>query len=102
MAVMTPHASRARREVGIRELHDQLSRYVGEVATGEEIVVTSRGRPVARLVPIDDAPDPLAELRARGLVREPTQPRRRADGRDRPTPTGSVSELVIDERRSRS
>ncbi len=102
---MTPleiQPGRRGREVGIRELHDQLSRYVTEAQAGAEIVVTSRGRPVARLTPFDAAPDPLAELRARGLVREPTAPRMRADGSDRPTARGSISELVVEERQSRT
>ena len=36
--------------VGIRELKAKLSEYVGRAANGEQIVVTDRGRPVARLV----------------------------------------------------
>lgn len=80
----------------MRELHDQLSRYVQHVADGAEVTVTMRGRPVARIVPVADA-DPLADLRARGLVREPTTtrrwlPRRRVRAR------GSVSELLEEER----
>lgn len=37
--------------VGIRELKSNLSEYVARAADGEEIVVTDRNRPVARLVP---------------------------------------------------
>lgn len=37
--------------VGIRELKSNLSEYVARAALGEEIVVTDRNRPVARLVP---------------------------------------------------
>lgn len=37
--------------VGIRELKSNLSEYVSRAAHGEEIVVTDRNRPVARLVP---------------------------------------------------
>jgi prevent-host-death family protein len=37
--------------VGIRELKSKLSDYVGRAAAGEEIVVTDRNRPVARIVP---------------------------------------------------
>lgn len=40
-------------EVGIRELRGDLSRFVKRVRKGEEIVVTDRGRPVARLVPVE-------------------------------------------------
>lgn len=37
--------------VGIRDLKSKLSEYVARAAGGEEIVVTDRNRPVARLVP---------------------------------------------------
>jgi prevent-host-death family protein len=40
-------------DVGIRELKAKLSEHVQRVADGETIVVTDRGRPVARLVPFD-------------------------------------------------
>lgn len=38
--------------VGIRELQQNASRVVARVAAGEEIEVTDRGRPVARMVPL--------------------------------------------------
>jgi prevent-host-death family protein len=37
-------------EVGIRELKARLSEYVERAVAGDDIVVTDRGRPVARLV----------------------------------------------------
>ena len=37
--------------VGIRELKAHLSEYVAQVSNGGEVIVTDRGRPVARLVP---------------------------------------------------
>lgn len=37
--------------VGVRELKSHLSEYLGRVRAGESLVVTDRGRPVARLVP---------------------------------------------------
>jgi prevent-host-death family protein len=43
--------------VGIRELKSRLSEYVARAAEGEEIVVTDRNRPVARLVPYVAASD---------------------------------------------
>lgn len=39
-------------EVGIRELRDNLSRYLDRVRGGEEVVVTDRGHAVARVLPI--------------------------------------------------
>ena len=36
-------------KVGIRELRAHLSKYVRKAAAGEQILVTDRGRPVAKL-----------------------------------------------------
>jgi prevent-host-death family protein len=38
-------------EVSVRELKNRLSEYLRRVAAGEEVVVTSRGKAVARLSP---------------------------------------------------
>lgn len=38
-------------DVGIRELKDNLSRYIRRIGAGERIVVTAHGRVVAELVP---------------------------------------------------
>jgi prevent-host-death family protein len=93
---MTLHS--LKREVGVRELHDQLSRYVHEAAAGSEIVVTMRGQPVARLTPIE-VPDPLADLRRRGLVQEPTRDWRPRPPGDRPRPFEPVAPLISEQRR---
>jgi prevent-host-death family protein len=42
--------------IGVRELRQNASRYLSRVAEGEQIEITERGRPVARLVPITDDP----------------------------------------------
>lgn len=97
LAAMTLHDGELKAEVGVRELHDHLSRYVQHVKDGAEVVVTMRGRRVARLVPVDQR-DALADLRARGLVREPTAARRRRP-RARIAVSGSVSDLIADQRR---
>jgi prevent-host-death family protein len=94
---MTLHSSELKTEVGVRELHDHLSRYVQRVQDGAEIVVTMRGRRVARLVPVHEH-DPLADLRARGLVREPASPRKHSR-RSRIVTTEPVSDLVAEQRR---
>jgi len=95
---MTPHPEPLKTEVGVRELHDRLSRYVQHVQDGAEVVVTMRGRRVARLVPVNEV-DPLADLRARGLVREPIAPRQPRKGRARLKAVKPVSDLVADQRR---
>jgi prevent-host-death family protein len=40
-------------EVGVHEAKTHLSRLLRRVAAGEEITITSGGRPAARLVPVD-------------------------------------------------
>jgi len=83
-------------EVGVRELHDRLSEHLDRVEQGTEVVVTRRGRPVARLCAID-ADDALDELVRRGLVTLPCKPR--GARRPRAKPRGSVSDLVAEQRR---
>jgi len=39
-------------EIGIRALKQNASRVVADVVAGEEVVITDRGRPVARLTPL--------------------------------------------------
>lgn len=59
-----------RREVGVRELRDNLSRYLARVKEGEEIVVTDHGHPVAFIVPRPRS-DRLQELIAESRARAP-------------------------------
>jgi prevent-host-death family protein len=93
---MTLHQPKA--EVGVRELHDQLSRYVRHAAEGGEVVVTMRGRRVARLSPME-AVDPLDDLRTRGLVREPTRRKRTSAEHRQLRSLEPVSDLVAEQRR---
>jgi prevent-host-death family protein len=95
---MTLHKSLPKHEVGVRELHDQLSRYVHHAAQGGEVVVTMRGKRVARLSPVNEG-DPLADLRARGLVREPTQHKQPSAGHQQLRSLEPVSDLVAEQRR---
>jgi len=83
-------------EVGVRDLHDRLSEHLERVEQGSDIVVTRRGRPIARLTAVD-ASDPLDELVRQGLVSRPKAPRRSKGPRVKAK--GSVSDLVADQRR---
>jgi len=57
----------------VSELKAGLSAYLARVKQGEEIVVTERGQPIARIVPlarpIGDEWDRLRELERRGIMR---------------------------------
>jgi prevent-host-death family protein len=85
-------------EVGVRELKNNLSRYLDRVKGGEEVIVTDHGRPVARLMSLDHSTDRLAELIASGVVRPAKRTTRRPPTR-RIKPKGSVSDLVAEQRR---
>jgi prevent-host-death family protein len=86
----------AETEVGVRELHDRLSEYLERVEQGAEVLVTRRGKPIARLSQVE-GPRPLEDLDRRGLVqwpKRPRQPREPLAGAQ-----GSVSDLVKEQRR---
>ena len=53
--------------VGVRELKASLSEHLRRVANGESIVVTDRGRAVARLVPADFSEGLVRLLRERRI-----------------------------------
>jgi len=57
--------------IGVRELRQHASRYLKEVAAGESIEITDRGRPVARLVPT--TADPWRDLIRAAEVIEATR-----------------------------
>lgn len=63
--------------VSISELKASLSEYVGRVRSGEEVLLTDRGVPVAKLSPLSVQADPgaaMAGLIRAGLIRPPEQP----------------------------
>lgn len=79
--------------VGVRDAKVQLSRLLKLVQKGREIVLTDRGRPVGRLVPVETQALPLAE-RLKALEEEGIIERRRhADVKRIPSPI-SVPEGV--------
>jgi len=83
-------------EVGIRELRAHLSRYLERVQEGEDIVVTDRGAPIARIVPMNGQRK-IDRLIAAGLVRAVPKPK---GPPPRPVKaSGTVSDLVSEQRR---
>jgi prevent-host-death family protein len=56
----------------VRELKAKLSEYVGRAAAGESIIVTDRGRPVARLTGLDTAA-PLTRGIDEGWIEPPSR-----------------------------
>jgi prevent-host-death family protein len=57
------------KEIGIRELKSRLSSYLRQVKAGETIIITDRGRPIGRIVPIMmTTHNQLEVLRSAGLI----------------------------------
>ena len=89
--------------VGIKEVKNNLSRLLAQAKAGEEILITKRGKPVARIVKenqsdksVRTALEPLIQ---KGLITLPS----RNILKDRisavETPGEPVSEMVIEDRR---
>ncbi len=58
--------------IGVRELNQHTSQVLARVVGGETIEITERGRPVARLVPVNDDLPALSRLVASGRAVAPT------------------------------
>lgn len=84
-------------EVGVRQLKNALSRYLERVRGGETLVVTDRGRPVARVIPMD-IPEHIGQLISEGRMtwsgRRFTPPRKTV----RPKPGPPISAYVSEDR----
>ena len=87
----------------ISDLKARLSRYLDIVRAGEDVIVTDRGRPIARIIPIADRQEEKARLETltrTGQLRPPVRGRalelselvRPAD------PQGRARKLILDER----
>ena len=87
------------KRIGIRALKENASAVVAQVAVGETVTITDRGRPVALLTPYHASP--LERLRASGQLRPAKH-----DSRSLPPPlpntTGvSVSDALAQTREDR-
>jgi prevent-host-death family protein len=88
---------------GIKELKNQLSRYIGLVKKGDDVLITERGRIIARIVKEDSSSSSLRQslqpLVLKGQVVMPT----REINRDIPKlielSGKAVSDIVLEDRR---
>jgi antitoxin (DNA-binding transcriptional repressor) of toxin-antitoxin stability system len=90
-------------EVGVRLLKNRLGSYLAQVRQGQTIVVTDRGRPVARIERIDggvDLPESLRHMISEGRIVDRGRPRLRQTPRTRLSPgVGSMVDYVREQRR---
>jgi len=88
---------------GIKELKNQLSRYMGYVKRGDDVLITERGRVIARVVKEGsqrvELRKTLQSLSLRGQI---TLPLREVD-RDVPEPSSlpgkSLTKIILEDRR---
>ncbi|HEX6165697.1 MAG TPA: type II toxin-antitoxin system prevent-host-death family antitoxin [Acidimicrobiales bacterium] len=86
-------------DVAVTDLRAHLRDWLARAREGEEVVVTDRGVPVARLLGLD-ATSALERLTEQGVIARPTQPRRPvAAGRVLPRSRRPVAERVSEQRR---
>jgi prevent-host-death family protein len=86
-------------DVAVTELRAHLSEWVERARGGDEIVITDRGVPVARLLGLSAA-GTLQRLAAEGVIgRAATAQRPTAAGRARPRPRRPVADIVGEQRR---
>jgi len=85
-------------EVGVRELRDNLSKWLGRAQRGEDILITERGKPVARLSRVEQSPA-LERLIEKGIVTPARNPKTKIQRRDLVKTKGEISDLVKQQRR---
>ena len=84
--------------VGIREAKIDLSKILKRVKSGREVVITYRGHPITKIVPLVSENLPLEErvrcLEGEGLLRPHSRKKRRALLSPLPTPEGAAQNFL--------
>lgn len=85
-------------DVPISTLRAELASWIDRVRAGEEVVITDRGAPVARLMPVGSV-SLIESLTDQGVLSKPKGPRPVARSLDRVHSNGPVSVYVSQQRR---
>ena len=84
--------------MAITELRARLSVWLDLVRHGEEVVITDRGLPVARLLGLESTAT-LERLTDEGVIARPESAQRpKAAGRTRPRPGRPIADIVSEQR----
>ena len=88
-------------KVGIRELRENLSSYLERVKNGDELLVTERGAPIARIVQPESDEEHIARLIRQGTITPARRPKQPIDISKLPKlpPGPKLSDIVIAMRR---
>jgi prevent-host-death family protein len=92
------------RKIGSRELKNRLGTHLRAVRRGQSLLITDRGKPVAKLCPPDEEDNPdetiqekLKKLDALGLIRLGKRPLTKFRAID--SPGKPASQMIIEDRR---
>ena len=86
-------------DVAVTELRAHLARWIDAAREGNDVVITDRGTPVARIVALDSTAI-IDRLTAQGVISRPTRSTRPvAGGRHRATPKRPVADVISEQRR---
>ena len=86
-------------DVPVTELRAHLSEWLAKVKGGEEVNVTERGIPVARLAPLDST-SVIERLTAEGVMSRPKAPKRRARRNLPKNTSGKLLSDIVSEQRA--
>jgi prevent-host-death family protein len=87
-------------DVAITDLRAHLRDWLARVRDGEELVVTDRGRPVARITGLDEQTSLLERLTAEGVIARPKVGRRpKLSDLQVPRPRRPASDVISEQRR---
>jgi prevent-host-death family protein len=88
--------------IGIRELKAHLSHTLQQVKAGETVIITERGKPIGRIVPMETSlEDRMQELMAAGVLSwngKKFQPQRDLALLPRTRGDKTVAELLLEDR----
>ena len=88
---------------GIKELKNQLSRYIGLVKKGDDVLITERGRVIARITKEDTSSSSLRQalqpLMLKAQISMPTREIQRDIPKPLELPGRAVSDIVLEDRR---
>ena len=86
-------------DVAVTELRAHLARWIDAAREGNDVVITDRGTPVARIVALDSTAV-IERLTAQGVISRPTESIRPVAGdRHRPTPKRPLADIIGEQRR---
>lgn len=86
-------------DVAVTELRAHLGQWIDAAREGNDVVITERGIPVARIVPLDST-SVIDRLTRQGSISRPITPTRPIAGeKERPTPKRPVADIISEQRR---